>query len=153
MFQSCDIALDSLYCGKWKKFQSQTVNLTFDRTMPNVEFIRELFIYPTIYSNFKILDHLFFELSCLHTYTHTHTHTHRQTDTQRRVLYTSGLNRKYNEYTVPVIPCFFNVSIQLRIKVDKNPGRSNIKEKSLSGESVIRTSFNLKRWILVYLEI
>ena len=133
------------------KISKSNHELDLDRTMPIDEFIRGLFIYPTIYSNFKILDHLFFELSCLHTYTHTH--RDRQTDTQRRVLYTSGLNRKYNEYTVPVIPCLFNVSIQLRIKVDKNPGRSNIKEKSLSGESVTRTSFNLKRWILVYVEI
>ena len=32
----------------------------------------EIFLYATIYSNFKFID--FFELSCLHTHTHTHTH-------------------------------------------------------------------------------
>ena len=34
----------------------------------------EIFLYATIYSNFKFID--FFELSCSHTHTHTHTHTH-----------------------------------------------------------------------------
>ena len=58
----------------------------------------EHFSYPTIYSNFKILDHLFFELSVL-----THRQTDRQTDRQwRQVLYTCGLNRKYNKLSPEV---------------------------------------------------
>ena len=45
-------------------------DIDLDPTMPNVEL--EEFSYPTILvcSNFKILDHLFFELSCLHTERH-----------------------------------------------------------------------------------
>ena len=73
------------------KISKSNRDLDLDRTMPNVEKLIRGYSYPTIYSNFKILDHLFFELSCLQT------HTHRQTDTRRRVLYTSGLNRKYSK--------------------------------------------------------
>ena len=80
--------IDSLYCGKWEKISKSNRDLDLDRTMPMSNSSKD-FSYPTIYSNFKILDHLFFELSCLHT--------DRQTDRQRRqVLYTCGLNRKYN---------------------------------------------------------
>ena len=72
-----------------KKFQSQTVTLTLIGQCP-MSNLSEDFSYPTMYSNFKILDHLFFELPCLHT--------DRQTDRQgRQVLYTCGLNRKYND--------------------------------------------------------
>ena len=46
----------------------------------------EIFSYATIYLNFKFLDELFFELSCLQTHrqtdTQTDSHTHTQTDTQ-----------------------------------------------------------------------
>ena len=72
-----------------KKCQSQTVTLTLIGQCP-MSNSSEDFSYPTIYSNFKILDHLFFELSCLHTDRQTHTHTRRQ------LLYTCGLDRKYN---------------------------------------------------------
>ena len=80
-----------------KKFQSQTVTLTLIGQCP-MSNSSEDFSYCTVYSNFKILDHLFFELSCLHTDRQTDTKTDRQTDRQRRqVLYTCGLNRKYNK--------------------------------------------------------
>ena len=73
-----------------KKFQSQTVTLSLIGQCPMSNSSKD-FSYPTIYSNFKILDHLFFELSCLET--------DRQTDTRRQVLYTCRLDRKYNYLT------------------------------------------------------
>ena len=69
-------------------FDSNNRDLDLERTMSNSS---EDFSSPTTYSNFKILGHLFFELSCLHT------HTQTDTDTRRRVFYTCGLNRKYNK--------------------------------------------------------
>ena len=56
-------------------------------TKPKVELIG----YRTLlYLNFKILDYLFFELSCLHTDRQTPRHTKRQTDNgdEHSILYT-----------------------------------------------------------------
>ena len=58
-----------------EKIQSHAVTLTLIRQCPMSNSSEE-FPYPIIYLNFKILDRLFFELSCLHTQT-------RQTDTQK----------------------------------------------------------------------
>ena len=44
------IGLDSLYCGKWRKISKSCRDLDLDRTMPNVEFLRAIFIY---YNMFK----------------------------------------------------------------------------------------------------
>ena len=54
-----------------KKISCRDLNL--DQTIPNVELIRDIFIY---YNIFKFQNQLFFELSFLHTQTHTHTNTH-----------------------------------------------------------------------------
>ena len=45
MCQSWDIGLDSLNCGKWRKISKSRRDLDLDRTMPNVELIRAIFIY------------------------------------------------------------------------------------------------------------
>ena len=50
LFQSLDIGLDSLYCGKWRKISKSRRDLDLDRTMPNVELVRAIFIY---YNMFK----------------------------------------------------------------------------------------------------
>ena len=58
------IALDTLYCGKWEKIQSQAETLTC-MFFTSIELFQqypmskssEEVSYPTIYSNFKILDH------------------------------------------------------------------------------------------------
>ena len=68
-----------------KKFQSHAVTLTLIRQCP-MSNSSEDFSYPTIYSNFKILGHLFFELSCLHTDRQTHRHTDRHTETSTLYL-------------------------------------------------------------------
>ena len=38
-----NIGLDSLYCGKWRKISKSRFDL--DRTVPNVELVRAIFIY------------------------------------------------------------------------------------------------------------
>ena len=75
-----------------KKFQSQTVTLTLIGQCPMLN-SSEGFSYRTVYSNFKILDHLFFELSCLHTDRQTDRQTPRHTDrqTDRQTTETSTL--------------------------------------------------------------
>ena len=78
-----------------EKFQSQALTLTLIAECP-MSNSSELFSYTTICSSFKWIKLLFFELSCLQT----DTQTHRQTDREwRQVLYTCGLNRKYNKIT------------------------------------------------------
>ena len=66
------MGLDSLYCGKWRKISKSRHDLDLDRTMPNVELIRAIFI---LCSSFKSIEPLFFELSCTQTDRQTDTHT------------------------------------------------------------------------------
>ena len=65
MCQSRDIGLDSLYCGKWRTISKSRHDLDLDRTMPNIELVRAIFIYYNVLNT--------------HTRTraraHTHTHT------------------------------------------------------------------------------
>ena len=42
------MGLDSLYCGKWRKISKSRRDLDLDRTMPNVELVRAIFIYYNI---------------------------------------------------------------------------------------------------------
>ena len=35
----------SMYCGKWRKISKSSRDLDLDRTMPNVELVRAIFIY------------------------------------------------------------------------------------------------------------
>ena len=73
------MGLDSLYCGKRRKFHSKSRrDLDLDRTMPNVE-LSELFSYTTICSSFKSIEPLFLSYR-VHRQTHTHGQTDRQTD-------------------------------------------------------------------------
>ena len=75
------MGLDSLYCGKYRKISKSRSDLDLDGTMPNVELVRAIFIYYNMFSSFKSIEPLFFELSCTQTdrHTRTHTHTERQT--------------------------------------------------------------------------
>ena len=40
VFQSSDITLDSLYCGKWENISKSSLDLDLDPTMPDVELIQ-----------------------------------------------------------------------------------------------------------------
>ena len=72
-------------------------DLDLDRTMPNVELIRGLFIS---YNIFEFQDPRPFIFLSYRAYTQTA----RQTDRQRRqVLYTCSLNPKYNFLFMPLI--------------------------------------------------
>ena len=69
-FTKVELGPDSLYCGKWRKFQSPTVTLIRQCPLSNLS---EIFSYTTRYSNFMFLSRLLFELSCKNKHTHTHT--------------------------------------------------------------------------------
>ena len=62
-----------------EKFQSHAVTLTLIGQCP-MSNSSELFSYTTIYSSFKWIEPLYFELSCTQTDRHTHTHTHTDND-------------------------------------------------------------------------
>ena len=74
------MGLDSLYCGKWRKISKSRCDL--DRTMPNVELVRAIFIYSYVQVSHK-LNHYFLSYR-VHRQTdrQTDTNTDRQTDTQ-----------------------------------------------------------------------
>ena len=61
----------------------------------------EIFSYATIYSNFKFLDELFFELSCLQTHRQTDRHTDRQTDRHTHTLTDTQTNA--DEYSIVAV--------------------------------------------------
>ena len=63
-----------------KKIQSYVMTLTLIRQCSMLNLSEEFPYTIKYYSNFKILDPLFFELSRLHSHTQTHRHTDRQTD-------------------------------------------------------------------------
>ena len=73
------MGLDSLYCGKWRKISKSHCDLDLDRTMPNVELVRAIFIYYSMF-NFTSNEPLFFELSCTQTDRQTDRHQDRHTD-------------------------------------------------------------------------
>ena len=68
------MGLDSLYCGKWRKISKSHRDLNLDRTMPNVELVRAIFIYYRC-TSFTSIEPLFFELLCTQTDRQTDTHT------------------------------------------------------------------------------
>ena len=75
------MGLDSLYCGKWRKISKSHCDLGLDGTKPNVELIRDIFIYYNIFK-FQVPRLIIFGVIMLtdtHTHRHTHTHTHRKT--------------------------------------------------------------------------
>ena len=45
-----NMGLDSLYCGNWGKISKSHHDLDLDRTMPNIELVRAIFIH---YNMFK----------------------------------------------------------------------------------------------------
>ena len=73
MWQSCDIGLDSLYCGKWRKISKSHHDLDLDQTMPNVKIVQAIYIY---YNMFKFLS------GFNHYFLSYHETEDRQTDTQ-----------------------------------------------------------------------
>ena len=76
MHQSSDMGLDSLYCGKWRKNSKSHCQLDLDRTIPNVELVRAIYIlqYVQVLSG---LDHYFLSY---HAQRYTDTQTVSQTD-------------------------------------------------------------------------
>ena len=73
------MGLDSLYCGKWRKISKSRRDLDLDRTMPNVELVRAIFIYYNLFQVSSQLNHYFLSYR-VHRQTDRHTHTDRHTD-------------------------------------------------------------------------
>ena len=40
---------DSLYCGKWRKVSKSRCDLDLSLTMPNIELVRDNFIYNIVF--------------------------------------------------------------------------------------------------------
>ena len=72
VFHISSIGLDSLYCGKQRKISKSCCDLDLDRTMPNVELVRAIFICYKIFEFQVPRLIIFFELSCLQTHRQTH---------------------------------------------------------------------------------
>ena len=84
------MGLDSLYCGKWRKISKSRRDPDLDRTMPNVELVRTIFIYYNMFKNSSQLNHFFLSYR-------VHRHTHRQTD-RRTDTHTDG-----DEYSIVAV--------------------------------------------------
>ena len=72
------MGLDSLYCGKWRKISKSHRDLDLDQTMPNVELVRAIFIYYSIFKVSSGLNYYFLSYRV-----HRDTHTDRQTPTHQ----------------------------------------------------------------------
>ena len=70
------MGLDSLYCGKWRKISKSRRDLDLDRTMPNVELVRAIFIILQYVQVSRQLNHYFLSYR-------VHRQTDRQTHRQR----------------------------------------------------------------------
>ena len=46
----------NLYCNKWRKISKSHCDLDLGPTMPNIELVRVIFIYTTMYLNFIFLN-------------------------------------------------------------------------------------------------
>ena len=69
---------DILYSGKWRKISKSRDDPDLGPAMPNIELVRDIFIYYDVLK-FVFIDRLLFELSCkTDTETHTHKHTHTE---------------------------------------------------------------------------
>ena len=72
---------DSLYCGKWRQISKSHSDLDLGPTMPNIELVRDIFIYHNVVQ-FKVPRLITFlvivqKYGNTETHTHAHTHTHR----------------------------------------------------------------------------
>ena len=48
-YQSRVMGPDSLYCGKWRKILKSRSDLDLGPTMPNIELVRDIFIYSSVF--------------------------------------------------------------------------------------------------------
>ena len=79
---------DSLYCGKWRKYLNECVNLRkisksccdldLGPAMPNIEIVRVILIYYNVFKFHIPIDQFLFELSRKNTETRTHTYGRTQ---------------------------------------------------------------------------
>ena len=49
LYQSRVMGPDSLYCGKWRKNSKLCSDQDFCPTMPNIELVRDIFIYNNVF--------------------------------------------------------------------------------------------------------
>ena len=70
------MGLHSLYCGKWRKISKSRRDLDLDRTMPNVELVRAIFMY--------ILQHVQVSRQLNHYFLSYRVHRQRDRQTDRQ---------------------------------------------------------------------
>ena len=69
---------DSLYCGKWRKTSKSCHDLDLGPAMPNMELVRDMFIYYDVFK-FHVHRSITF-LVIMQKHRNTHTHTHADSD-------------------------------------------------------------------------
>ena len=74
---------ESLYCSNWRKISKPCRDLDLGLTMPNIGFVRVVFIYYNVFK-FDVPRSISFRVIMQkHTPGNTHTHTHTYTDAHK----------------------------------------------------------------------
>ena len=72
---------ESLYCSKWRKISKLCHDL--DPTMPNIELVRDIFLYCNVFK-FHVPRLISFQVIVQkHTHTQKHTHAHTHADAHK----------------------------------------------------------------------
>ena len=101
---------DNLYCGKWRKISKLCHDLDLGPAMPNIELVRDIFIYYDVLK-FHVHRLILLELSCKNTETRKHTHTDSdEYSIVARVLQKRSYN---NSYSVSSLEGNLHVGLQM----------------------------------------
>ena len=71
---------ERLYCSKWRKISKSLCDLDLSPTMPNIELVRNIFIYYNVFKFHVPRSISFLVIAETHTHSETHTHTYAHKD-------------------------------------------------------------------------
>ena len=118
-FLTCALTVCIVVNGE--KIQSHAVTFTLTTQCP-MSNLSEIFSYTTIYSSFKWIEPLFFELSCTHTrmcthtrthmHIHTHTHTHMYTHTHTHTYTHTHAHTHTDRQEYSIVAVFRNYNLR-----------------------------------------